>query len=128
MANPSPAEIEKFLREQYQLWNDRDRDGIFACFRKIAPNGFTVEYVGGSFQDGERAMNEMFEVYGGKVRTDVLQLLVNGNEAATYIDNVELKPNGRHIPSLETYLFKDGKLHVRYFHPSESAPGGHDGY
>ncbi|WP_380879589.1 hypothetical protein ACFB49_23120 [Sphingomonas sp. DBB INV C78] len=115
MANPSSDEIATFLREQYLLWNDQKRDELMAYFRRMAPNGFTIEYVGRLPQDGEQAMEEMFAQYGGKCRTDLLQLLVNGNEAATYVDN-RFVDTDVGMPSIETYKFEDGRMQIRYFH------------
>lgn len=119
MPNPTSEEIAKFVREQYLLWNDQKREELMAYFRRMAPNGFIIEYVGKPPQEGEQAMDEMFAQYGGKVRTDLLQLLVNGNEAASYVDNRFLEKDVG-MPSIETYKFEDGKLHVRYFHEPQT--------
>lgn len=112
---PSSDEIAEFLRTQYLLWNDNKIDEMMAYFRRMAPNGFTIEYVGAEPQEGEQAMADMIAQYRGKVRTDLRQLLVNGNEAASYVDNRFLETDTG-LPSIETYRFEDGKMYIRYFH------------
>lgn len=117
MSTPDPKTIETFLRDQYRLWSEGRFEEMLAEFRKIAPNGLTIEYVGSEPQEGWQALDEMWKQYGNKCPTEVVQLLVNGNEAASYIYNHLQTENGVvTMPSLETYLFKDGTLHVRYFH------------
>ena len=112
---PTSEEIGTFLREQYQLWNDGKIDEMMDYFRRMAPNGFTIQYVGQPVQDGEQSMKDMIAEHGGKVRTELVQLLVNGNEAATYVDN-QFVESGASVPSIETYAFEDGKMRIRYFH------------
>lgn len=115
MITPSSSEIEDFLRKQYQLWNEQKFDEMLEYFRRIAPNGFTIEYVGGPVLAGEPAMKAMIAEHGGKVRPELMQLLVNGHEAATYVNNRRINTDVG-IFSIETYCFADGKLHIRYFH------------
>ncbi|MAT52474.1 MAG: hypothetical protein CMK32_14955 [Porticoccaceae bacterium] len=117
MNNPDPKTIETFLRTQYRLWSEGKFEEMLEEFRKIAPNGLTIQYVGKEAKDGWQELQEMWEQYGNKCPTEVIQLLVNGNEAATYIHNHLQTPDGvKTLPSLETYTFEDGKLLVRYFH------------
>ncbi len=115
MTTPSSSEIAEFLRKQYQLWNEQKFDEMLDYFRRMAPDGFTIEYVGGPIMEGEPAMKAMIADHGGKVSPELLQLLVNGHEAATYVNNRRIN-TGDGIFSIETYHFADGKLHVRYFH------------
>lgn len=117
MSTPSPEAIEKFLRLQYSLWSEGKFDEMLAEFRQIAPNGLTIEYVGKGIKDGWVELDEMWRDYGNKCPTELVEVLVNGNEAATYVFNHMQTPDGVHtMPSLETYLFENGTLHVRYFH------------
>ena len=121
MSNPTPEVIEKFLRDQYQLWSEGKYPEMLEEFRKVAPNGLTIEYVGGEVQDGWKALDDMWRDYGNKCPTELVTVLVNGNEAATYVYNHLQTENGVNtLPSLETYLFENGKLHVRYFHQGSS--------
>lgn len=112
---PIIDEIKHFVREHYQLWNEQKREELLALCDAIAPNGYTIEYVGRPVQDGRQGWDEMFAHYGGKVRTDIKLLIANGDEVATQIDNVFVGED-RNVPSLETYRVADGKLAIRYFH------------
>jgi hypothetical protein len=117
MSKPTPQAIERFLRAQYSLWSEGKFEEMLAEFRQIAPNGLTIEYVGKAPQDGWVALDEMWRDYGNKCPTELVTVLVNGNEAATYVYNHLQTDNGViTLPSIETYLFENGRLHVRYFH------------
>ncbi|KJS07860.1 MAG: hypothetical protein VR73_07775 [Gammaproteobacteria bacterium BRH_c0] len=120
MSTPDAKTIETFLRAQYRLWSEGKFEEMLGEFRKIAPNGLTIEYVGKPPRDGWVELDEMWEQYGNKCPTEVVLLLVNGNEAATHILNHMKTPNGVvTTPSLETYKFENGTLHVRYFHQAQ---------
>lgn len=117
MSTPDPKTIENFLRLQYQLWSEGKFEEMLGEFRKIAPNGLTIEYVGKPPRDGWQELDDMWRDYGNKCPTEVVLLLVNGNEAATHILNHLQTDNGVvTMPSLETYKFENGTLHVRYYH------------
>jgi hypothetical protein len=117
MSTPDAKTIETFLRLQYRLWSEGKFEEMLAAFREIAPNGLTIEYVGKEPRDGWQELDEMWAQYGNKCPTEVVLLLVNGNEAATHILNHMQTDNGVvSVPSLETYKFGDGTLHVRYYH------------
>jgi hypothetical protein len=117
MKSPGPLEIEDFLRAQYRLWNDDQFEEMKSIFRDIAPNGVTIQYVGQQPLDGWQALDEMWEQHGGRVKAEIVALLVNGNEAATYILNhMSLEKGVQTSPSIETYLFEGGTLSIRYFH------------
>jgi hypothetical protein len=115
MIAPSHEDINKFLVEQYRSWNENRFDDMMACFRKIAPNGWTIEYVGQAPIEGEIAMAEMISLYGGKAPTKPITILINGNEAAACVDNSVMDSNAS-VMSIETYKFADGRMAVRYFH------------
>ena len=119
MPVPSEKEINFFLNEHLRLWNGGDRDGFTALYKKYASNKLTIEYVGIPIGDGWAAFNHMWDTYNGKVRVDIVTILVNGNEGACHYENV-IKETGQSNPSLELYRFTDGELYVRYFHQSES--------
>jgi hypothetical protein len=115
--DPTPAEIDGFLRKQLEFWNASDRAGMEALYRRYAPNGLIIEYVGLPVGDGWEAFAHLWDNYGGHVRTDIKEILVNGVEGACYFHNVH-RASGRVSPSLEIYNFGGGKLHIRYFHNS----------
>ena len=115
MAEVSKQEIEHFLVNQYRLWSEDRIDEMMDLFRRIAPNGFTIQYVGSPEVEGEKAMADMIAQYAGKMRTELVKLLVNGNEAATVVDNIPTDSD-QVIQSIETYKFEGGKMQVRYFH------------
>jgi hypothetical protein len=119
---PNAAAISAFLLKQYQLWNEGKRAELIALFRDFAPNGFTIEYVGTPVQEGWKAMNDIWDQHGGQVTIEVVQILVNGNEAAVHALNHHIEKDGRinTRPSIEIYRFTDGTLQVRYFYPTSS--------
>jgi|SRR5277367_1930506 len=120
MKEPDAAAISAFLTEQYALWNDGKRAELIALFRKLAPHEFTIEYVGTPMQDGWKAMDEIWDQHGGRVTIEVVQILVNGNEAAVHALNHHVKGAGGRTtrPSIEIYRFSAGTLQVRYFYPT----------
>jgi len=109
--------METTIRSIYAHWNAQDRAGVLAAFQTLGPEGFTIEYVGSEPLDGTQAIINMWEQYAGTCTTDVVTLLVNGNEAAALIHNNLKQDDGiKTIPSIETYKVTDGVLEVRYFH------------
>lgn len=117
MNHPSAEAIEAFLRAQYRLWSEGKYPEMLAEFRQIAPNGLTIEYVGSDPVDGWAALDDMWQQYGNTCPTELVTLLVNGHEAAAYVHNHMQTDDGvKTLPSLETYRFDNGTLHVRYFH------------
>ena len=90
---------------------------MLAEFRKVAPNGLTIQYVGSEPMEGWKALDDMWTQYGNKCPTELVTVLINGNEAATYVLNHMQTDEGvQTAPSIETYTFTDGTLHIRYFH------------
>jgi hypothetical protein len=120
MKEPDAAAISAFLIEQYALWNEGKRAELIASFRKLAPDGFTVEYVGTPAQDGWKALDDIWDQHGGRVTIEVVQILINGNEAAVHALNHHTETAGGRTtrPSIEIYRFAAGKLQVRYFYPT----------
>ena len=112
---PNEEQIRTFVTEQYRLWSEDRIDEMMALFREMGRNGYTIEYVGSPPADGEEVMATMIREHGGKTRTTLKQIIVNGHEAATVVDNVSVA-TGENLPSIETYSFGDGTFHVRYFH------------
>lgn len=109
--------MEAIIRSIYAQWNAQDRDGVLSAFQALGPEGFTIEYVGSEPLEGTQAIIDMWEQYAGTCTTDVVTLLVNGNEAAALIHNNLKQDDGVvTMPSIETYKVTDGVLEVRYFH------------
>lgn len=118
MAVPTETEIMAFLTEQLALWNAGEREAMTALYRRHAPDGLVIEYVGHPIGDGWAAYNHMWDNHGGKVTAEAQEILVNGNEGACFVRNTRVA-TGRFNPSIETYRFGDGTLQVRYFHRSD---------
>jgi hypothetical protein len=120
MSELTSADWTAFLRKQYALWNEGKRTELFALFRAMAPNAFTVEYVGHPVQDGWKALEEIWDEHAGSTRIEVLEILANGHEVAVYAHNHHLRGDG-HLhtrPSIELYEFGAGTLRARYFYPA----------
>lgn len=115
MAMPSEEKIRQFILDQYRLWGEDRLDEMMTLIREMAPQGYTIEYVGGPVLDGASAMADMIATHGGKIATDVGHLIVNGCEAAAMINN-HVRETGATVVSLEVYKFGDGTFHARYFH------------
>jgi len=117
MSEAATLDLEQAIRDNYRLWNAGKRDELDHLFRTLAPNGFTIEYVGAPAVDGVKAMEEMWAEYGGKCTTEPLEIIVNGSEGAAYVANHLQTGDGIvTLPSLETYRVADGRLTIRYFH------------
>ncbi|MDB5454181.1 MAG: hypothetical protein JWO33_2759 [Caulobacteraceae bacterium] len=110
-----PDDFEGLVRANYALWSAGERDALFAVFEKLGPKGYTVEHVGKPVQDGPTAVQEMWNRFGGRCTAEIVQLFVNGNEAAAYVHNIFPGADGPVIhPSLETYKVANGRLEIRY--------------
>ncbi len=115
MAIPDEREIAAFLTKQLEYWNGKQRKEMTALYRKYAEEKLIIEYVGEPIGDGWMTFDHMWESYNGIVRTDVVQILVNGNEGACHFNNVRVA-TGIGNPSIEIYKFEEKRLHIRYFH------------
>lgn len=115
MTIPKNDEIRDFLARQIEYWNGGHREQMTALYRQYALDELVIEYVGHPVGDGWAAYEHMWDTYAGQVRTEVVQVLVNGNEAACHYRNVRVA-SGTANPSIETYRFDEGRLHIRYFH------------
>jgi len=109
--------MEETIRSIYSCWNEGDHEGMMQAFRTLGPKGFTVEYVGSDPIEGEAAVQQMLDEYGGTCTVEIAELLVNGDEAAAFILNHVHGNDGTiTLPSIETYNISKGQLAVRYFH------------
>ncbi len=112
------TEFESNIRAIYDHWNASNVEGVIDAFKAMGPQGFTVEYVGETPLDGVTAVKDMWNDYGGVCKTEIIHLLVNGNEAAALIHNIIPQEGGPPtiLPSIETYRIEAGNLVVRYYH------------
>ena len=117
MSTIDAAGIETFLRDQYDAWNRGDHERLFALFDAAAPGGYSIEFIGGGIMDGRAALQDLWDKYADKTKTELVSVLVNGLEAATIVHNHHYSPTSYSMGlSVETYNFTGGKLHIRYFH------------
>ncbi|HEY2659763.1 MAG TPA: hypothetical protein VGI79_08575 [Caulobacteraceae bacterium] len=119
MPAPSEAEIHAFLQQQVRFWNEGRRQDMTDLYRTYAYEDLTIEYVGQPIGDGWKTYDHMWDAYGGKVKVELVEVLVNGSEAAYFARNVRLV-GGAANPSIETYRFEPGRLHIRYFHRTDT--------
>ncbi len=115
MPSLTGEEIAHFLHEQVEAWNSGDKDRFFTAYRKAAPKGLSIEYVGRQPSgDGWPILEGMWAGQNGRVRAEVVATLVNGSEAACHHLN-HVAATGAVIETVELYAFSDGALAVRYF-------------
>ncbi|MRV70544.1 nuclear transport factor 2 family protein [Duganella sp. FT92W] len=106
--------IDHFLHGQIECWNASDKEGFFAHYRRIAPEGLDIEYVGRPRHDPWQVLEGMWAQQNARIRIEVASCIVNGNEAACHHRNV-LRDGSGGIDTIETYRFDGGRLYVRYF-------------
>lgn len=108
--------IQQFLNNNFRLWNDGNREAFMALYCEASSEGLVIEYVGQDDPgDGWTACEDMWNTYNQLIRAEPQEILVNGNEGACYVHNIQ-KLDGVIHPSIENYRFQDGNLHIRYFH------------
>jgi len=111
----SAEAIRHFLHTQVASWNAGDKAGFLAAYRKAAPGGLVIEYVGRPAADGWAVLEAMWERQNAAIEIEEAALIVNGFEAACHNRN-RLKSGARIIDTIELYRFEqDGRLLVRYF-------------
>ena len=111
----SPDDIRHFLHVQVACWNAGDKAGFLEAYRKAAPRGLVIEYVGRPAADGWAVLDAMWERQNAAIDIEEAALIVNGAEAACHNRN-RLRSDGRIIDTIELYRFEqDGRLLVRYF-------------
>jgi hypothetical protein len=106
--------IEHFLHGQVACWNKGDKDGFFAHYRHVAPNGLSIEYVGQPERDAWQVLEGMWAQQQSKIRVEVKQTIIKGSEAACHHRNAFIDGDGG-IETIELYRFEEGLLSVRYF-------------
>jgi len=109
------ASIEAFIHSQVHHWNAGDKDGFLGAYRKVAPNGLQIEYVGRPVAaDGWPVLEGMWAQQSAKIEIDEVLIVVNGNEAACHNRN-KVRGTAMVIETIELYRFDQGRLAVRYF-------------
>lgn len=106
--------IEHFLHGQVACWNMGDKEGFFAHYRRVAPKGLSIEYVGQPARDGWPVLEGMWAQQQPKIRVEVKQTIIKGNEAACHHRNA-FTDGDDGIETIELYRFEEGALSVRYF-------------
>jgi hypothetical protein len=111
---PDKDTIKKFLHGQVACWNKGDKEGFFAHYRSVAPNGLSIEYVGQPERDAWQVLEGMWAQQQARIRVEVKETIINGSEAACHHRNAIIGSDGG-IETIELYRFDDGLLSVRYF-------------
>jgi hypothetical protein len=115
----TPEQIRAFLHHQVELWNAGKKDAMFAQYHQIVPGKLSIEYVGIPPLEGWAALEDMWQRFAGKVRIDVKEVMVTGNEAACYHHNTTIDSGAPPRPSIELYRFDGDDLSIRYFHAAK---------
>lgn len=117
------ATIERFMRGQVQCWNAHDRAGLMALYREVAAEHLDIGYAGrANDKDGWFIIEEMFDKHNAQFRLEVVETIINGNEAAVHHRNCIIGSDAV-IESIETYRFDPGRLSVVYFLKPPAAQG-----
>ena len=97
-----------------RAWNAGDKDAFFAAYRKAAPQGLQIEYVGRPAEDGWPILEHMWTQQAARIEVVEVAAIVNGNEAACHNRNC-VRGTSTAIDTIELYSFDEGRLSVRYF-------------
>ena len=114
MSIPDSNTIKHFLHGQVECWNNGDKDGFFAHYRSVAAKGLSIEYVGQPERDAWQVLEGMWAQQQPRIRVQVRETIINGNEAACHHLNAFVGGEGG-IETIELYRFDEGLLSVRYF-------------
>ena len=116
MKTRTPEEISSFLHNQVELWNAGKKTDMFTLYHQMVPGKLSIEYVGLPVLEGWTALEDMWQRFNGKVRIDVKEVMVTGNEAACFHHNQSVGVDSPPRPSIELYRFEGDNLQIRYFH------------
>ena len=115
MISVSKEAIERFMHGQVACWNAHDKAGLMALYREMAAEHLVIGYAGRSTdKDGWFIIEEMYDKHNAQFRLEVVETIINGNEAAVQHRNCIVGSNAV-IESIETYRFEPGRLSVVYF-------------
>lgn len=108
-------DIRSFLHQQVACWNIGKKDEMFALYHQMVPGKLSIEYIGLPALEGWTALEDMWQRINGKVKIDVKEVMVTGNEAACYHHNLSVGIDTPARPSIELYKFDGDDLQIRYF-------------
>jgi hypothetical protein len=119
-STPTPQEqaIRDFHFEQVELWNAGRQEDFMALYRRTAPAGLTLEYVGKQTLTGDAAwagLAHMWVNFNSQVKLQLFECIVNGQDSACYFRNLWGAPQTLST-GIETFSFRSGALHARFFH------------
>jgi hypothetical protein len=114
MSGNDMTAFEHFLHGQVECWNNSDKEGFLAHYRRISPNGLTIEYVGRPPADAWAILENMWQQQQPRIRIEVVASILNGNEAACHHRNRIIGTDDA-IDTIELYKYENGRLAVRYF-------------
>jgi hypothetical protein len=122
MSTSPPTSAEQVLRDfmfqQIELWNANRKADFLCLYRHIAPAGLTLEYVAKQTLNGDEAwegLAHMWDTYNAKVKLQLFECIVNGNDAACYFRNL-WSDEKKLSKGIEIYSLNEGSLHARFFH------------
>ncbi len=111
---PDENTIKNFLHGQVACWNACDKEGFFAHYRAMAPNGLRIDYAGQPPREAWQILEGMWTQQNTKIRIEVKASIVNGSEAACHHRNAFRDAEGG-VDTIEVYRFLEGRMEVRYF-------------
>jgi hypothetical protein len=109
-----PDQIERFLHGQVEAWNAHDKAAFFGLYKAFTPKGLTIDYVGQAPRDAWAILDDMWAKQNDKVEIEVVNVIVNGTEAACHHRN-HVTAAGFTTETIELYAFGEDELSVRYF-------------
>jgi hypothetical protein len=123
MTTVDKTAIERFMHGQVVCWNAHDKAGLMALYREMAPEHLEIGYAGRTeAKDGWFIIEEMYDKHNAQFRLEVVETIINGNEAAVHHRNCIIGSEAV-IESIETYRFEPGRLSVVYFLKPPAAQG-----
>jgi len=115
MSESQEEKIEKFILAQVDAWNARDKETFFSLYKAACPGKMTIEYVGKPIApDAWAVLDNMWETSAAIVDIDMVKVVVNGSEGASYHIN-RMPSQGLDIHTIELYSFDGDDLHIRFF-------------
>ncbi len=122
MSTSTSTQAEQALRDfvfrQIELWNAKRKAEFLELYRHIAPAGLTLEYVAKQTLTGDAAwagLAHMWDTHNAKVKLQLFECIVNGNDAACYFRNLWSDEQSL-SKGIELYSLHEGSLHARFFH------------
>lgn len=105
--------LRKFLHRQVECWNKGDKEGFLACYRDVAPNGLSIEYVGLPKSDPWQMLEGMWQAQS-RITIEVLECIQIGNQAASHHRNL-LSDGSISSETIEIYTRQQDGLESRIY-------------